>query len=254
MRAAWLIALNTFRQTVRQRLFYNIGIFGLGMIIMAMVIGQITFGYPDRVVRSIGLSGVALALNVIALLVSVTLIQQEIEKKTAFVVLARPLHRYQYVLGRYFGLLLALLAAQVGLSVLFVGTLLSVGGEVSSQDLWALLMNLPEAAILGAVGLVLSTFSTPTLSAGISIGVWIAAASLDDLVGLTRKLDAFTRTTADVVSWVLPNFARLNFREAAIYAIPVELTTYLASLAYGVVYVVALLGLASAIFSRREMV
>ena len=84
------VAQNTFRQTLRERLFLNIIIFGVFMILLAMVLANITFGYPDRVVRSIGLSGISIAANLVALLVGVSLIHQEIDRKTLFVVLTRP--------------------------------------------------------------------------------------------------------------------------------------------------------------------
>ena len=81
-----VIAGNTLRQTVRQRLFLNIGIFGIGMVLLAMLVGSITYGFPDRVVRSIGLSGVTIAVDLMALLLGVGLIHEEIDRKTLFVV------------------------------------------------------------------------------------------------------------------------------------------------------------------------
>ena len=123
MNALWMIASNTVRQTVRQRLFYNVALFGVGMVVLAMIVSNITFGFPDRVVRSIGLSGVTFAVDLMALLVGVTLVHQEIDKKTLFVLLTRPLTRWQYVAGRFLGLFLTIVAMTVGLGLAFAAVL-----------------------------------------------------------------------------------------------------------------------------------
>ena len=248
-----LVATNTLRQTIRQRLYFNIIVFGLGMVLLSMVVGQITFGYPDRVVRSLGFTGVTLALDLMALLVSVGLIYEEIDKKTLFVLLTRPMERWQYVVGRYLGLLLALSLAMVGFAVVFFGTLSMAGGTPSGADLMALGAVLPEAAIIGAFGLVLSAFSTPTLSAGIGLGFWMAAATTDDLMNLTAKSEAPVRLLAQGVYYALPSLARFDFRELAVYGGAVSGADVAATLAYGGLYAAGLVILASVIMSRREM-
>ena len=254
MNAIYLIAANTFRQTVRQRLFYNIAIFGVGMLLLSMVLGQITFGYPDRVVRSIGLSGVNIALDLIALFISVGLIHQEIDKKTLFVVLTRPVHRWQYVLGRYLGLVLALALTLTGLSLFFFATLMLSLGSPLFGDVVALAAALPEAAILAGIGTILSAFSTPTLSAGLGLGVWLASSATDDLLRLTEKSDQLTRAVAQGAYYLLPSLHRLNFRDFAVYQTPLGAAEVLSAMFYGVCYSAALVALASAILSRREMV
>lgn len=252
MTAIVAIAANTFRQVVRQRLFYNVVLFGLGMVLFAMVVGSLTFGFPDRVVRSIGLSGVVLALDLMAVLVGVTLVHQEIEGKTLFVVLTRPVERWQYVLGRYLGLVLALLTSWVGLIAVFFSTLLLSRGTPTSSDLLAVAGALPEAAVLAGVGLVLSTFSTPTVGAGMAVGLWVASATTDDLLQLTKD-DPVTRPIARVIFYLLPCLERFNFREAAVYQLPVGAAEYLSAFGYGVVYAAILVALGGLILSRREM-
>lgn len=254
MSAIGLVAKNTLRQTVRQRLFVNVIVFGVGLLLLAMVVSNLTFGRSDRVVRSIGLSGVTIAVDLMALFVAVSLIHQDIAEKTLFVMLARPMRRWQYVVGRFVGLFAVLAIALVGFSVVFAGTLIVAKGSLHSQDFVALGMVLPEAAVLSAVGLVLSSFSTPTLGGGIGLGVWLACASVDNIVALTHKADEFTKGVAHVVSIILPNFSRFSFREQAVYALDIDSSLVLGNLGYGVVYASALVVLASIILTRREMV
>lgn len=255
MNAVWVIASNAFRQTLRQRLFYNVAVFGVGMLLLSMLVGILTFGYPDRVVRSIGLSGVSISLNLIALLVGVSLIHQEIDKKTLFVVLTRPVRAWQYVLGRYLGLVLTLIVACLGLALVFFLTLTLVAGTVGVRDLIALAATIPEAAVIGAIGIMLSAFSTPTLSAGIGLGLWIACTALDDFVRLAEKAQAeLTLLIAKVASFVLPNLSRFNFREVAIYQSAIPTSEVVFAMVYGALYALALVAVASAILSRREMI
>ncbi len=249
-----VVAQNTFRQTVRQRLFFNVAIFGVGMVLLSMVMGQITFGYPDRVVRSIGLSGVTIATDLIALLTAVSLIHQEIDRKTLFVVLTRPIHRWQYVVGRYLGLLFALFLVLVGFAVIFAITLSASRGSITGTDVLALIGIFPEAAILAAFGMLLSAFSTPTLSAGIGLGFWVAASTSDDLVRLTKKADLVTKSIAKAAYYVLPSLERFNFRELAVYQKPIAMNDFAISMGYGALYCVGLVALASVVLSRREMV
>jgi ABC-type transport system involved in multi-copper enzyme maturation permease subunit len=251
--AIYAIAINTVRQTVRQRLFYNVVLFGLGLVLLAMVVSNITFGFPDRVVRSIGLSGVSIASCLMALLVGVSLVHQEIESKTLFVLLTRPLARWQYVSGRFLGLLIAIVAMTVALSVVFLVVLSMVGGSVSGNDLVALGMVVPEAAVLGAIGVAISCFSTPTLGTGIALGVWIIGASSDDLVRLTAGQDGVNHL-AKVVWYVFPAMARFDFREAVVYQLELTPSEPLWALAYGFTYTLAVVSLASLVIARREMV
>lgn len=125
-------------------------------------------------------------------------------------------------------------------------------GTPTLQDGIALVMMLPEAYILAAFGLMLSTFTIPTLGAGFGLGFWIAAAR-DDLVNLTVKADATTKMLAKAVNYILPALARFNFREAAVYLMPVSIPDVLAVAAYGGLYAAALVAVGAAILERREM-
>lgn len=254
MSAIWVIASNTFRQVVRQRLFYNLLVFGVGMVALSGLVGALTFGYASRVVRSIGLSGVSVVLDLVALLVGVALIHQEIDRKTLFVVLTRPLERWKYVVGRYLGLLAVLCTAFLGLSLIFVFALLLARGEPGLNDFMALSLSLPEAAILGAFALVRSAFSTPSLSAGIGIGFWIICATTDDLVRLSKNSGEVAVLFAKIAYYALPSFARFNLRELAVYAQPLAMGDVLSALAYGTAYAAFLAVVASVILSKRDMV
>ncbi|MEL6186147.1 MAG: ABC transporter permease subunit, partial [Myxococcota bacterium] len=174
-------------------------------------------------------------------------------RKTLFVVLTRPVSRAQYVLGRYLGLVAALAGVVLGFSLVFFLMLGYVLAAPTSLDVLALAMAFVEAAVLAAFAMVLSSFSTPSLAAGIGLGFWIAAASTDDLVNLTAKADGPTRFLAGTISYLLPAFARFNFRDAAVHGLAVDPGAVLQTFLYGGLYAAAFVALASLILGRREM-
>jgi hypothetical protein len=129
----------------------------------------------------------------------------------------------------------------------------AVGRSFESADFAALSMAFPEAAILAGVGLLLSSFSTPTLSAGIGLGIWLIGASTDDFLALTKNSDPMVKMIAEVGYYVFPSLARFNFREFAIYKVAVSGEDYAWAFAYGGVYCALLAAIASLILSRRQM-
>lgn len=253
MNAVLVIAANTAREVIRQRLFGNTLLFGVLMVLLSVVVSNITFGRVERVVRSIGLGGVALASGLLALLVGVTLIHREIERRTLFVVLTRPVSRAQYVLGRYLGFLVTLAAVTLSFALVFFLCLGSVGAAPTVQDAHALTLSFVQASVLAAFAVVLSSFSTPTVAAGTGLGFWIACASTDDLVNLTAQAEEPVRSFAVGLAYILPSFARFNLADAAVHDDPVSWLHLAWTTGYGALYVVLFVALAGVVLARREM-
>ncbi len=249
----WLLGTNTLRETVRQRLFLNILVFGVLLIGLAQVVGNLTFGRADRVVRAIGLSGMSLSLDLLVILVGVALIYREVERRTALVVLTHPVGRGELVVGRYFGLGLATVFAGLGFAVIFAFTLASVRGSISVPDMLAMGGAVLEALVVGSFAVLVSCLTTPTLGAGVAVGFLIAAASIDDVVRLTESEGGFAHVVAQGLSYVLPNLNRVNFREAAVYQEIVAPLTVLQAGAYSLAFIVVFLGLATLALRNREL-
>jgi ABC-type transport system involved in multi-copper enzyme maturation permease subunit len=248
------IAANTFRETLRKRTFLNVLVFGAGMMLFGMIASSLSIGKPDSVVRSIGLSAVTVSVDLLALLMSVSLVYEEIQQRTLFVLLTRPVRRWQYVVGRFMGLMLTVAISLTAFGVVFFLILVSVRGHGRYQDIVALGAVVPEAALLAAFGVILSCFSTPTLSAGIGLAFWATCSTSDDLLRLTVKAEPSFRWIAKGIYYVLPSFARLNFREAAVYGVALNGTDVALSIAYATLYGTGLLLVAVTILNRREMI
>lgn len=254
MRAVYLLATNTLREVVRQKLFLNVIVFGVLMILFAQVVANLTFGRADRVVRSIGLSGMAIALDLLAVLLGVAIIHREIERKTALVVLTRPVSRGAFVLGRYLGVASAGGIAAVGFAVVYALTLATVRGSATALDGLAMSGALVESWVVAAFAVLLSCITTPSLGAGVALGFIIACSSIDDVVNLTAKDGGFMHELATVLSYLLPSFARMNFRGAAIYEEAVSAFTVGQSFLYAAGFSVVFLALAALALGRKELV
>lgn len=254
MNKLWLLATNTIREVVRQKLFLNVIVFGVLMIIFAQVVANLTFGRADRVVRSIGLSGMALALDLLAVLLGVAIVHREIERKTALVVLTRPVSRGTFIAGRFAGVATANTLAAVGFAAVFVSTLLSVRGTPTGLDFLAMGGALLESWIVAAFAVLLSCITTPSLGAGVALGFIIAAASIDDVVNLTAKDGGFMHDFAVALSYVLPSFSRLNFRDAAVYGDVVPAVTVAQAVGYSAAFAAIFLVLATLALRNKELV
>lgn len=254
MTKLWLLASNTVREVIRQKLFLNVLVFGVLMILFAQVVANLTFGRADRVVRSIGLSGMAMALDLLAVLLGAAIIHREVERKTALVVLTRPVSRATFVVGRFFGVASATTIAAVGFGAIFVLTLLSVRGTPTSLDAVAMGGALLESWVVAGFAVLLSCLTTPSLGAGIALGFIIAASSIDGVVNLTAKSGGFMHDLAVGLSYVLPSFARLNFREAAIYGDLVPAGTVLQAAGYAACFAGAFLALGTLALRNKELI
>ncbi len=248
-----VIARNTFRETLRDRILYNLLFFALLMIGSAVLLGSLTIGEQARIIRDIGLAGINGFGVLIAIFVGIGLVSKEIDKRTIYSILAKPIPRYHFILGKYGGLALTL----------FVNTAIMAGGFFVT--LWvgrvgldpalvtAIGLIFVELLVITAVAVMFSTFTTPTLSAGFTLATYVIGHLTDDLRTLGAKLhNEVTKGLLDGLYYVLPNLDYFNVKGQVAHGIAVEPSYVFSAVAYGALYSAAVLALACAIFQRRE--
>jgi ABC-type transport system involved in multi-copper enzyme maturation permease subunit len=118
LRRVLAIARNTYRETVRDKILYNLILFALIMILSSIMLGQLTLGNEDKIILDLGLSAISVFGMLIAIFIGIGLVYKELEKRTVYALLAKPIHRYELILGKYLGPLLTLL---VNVAVMTVG-------------------------------------------------------------------------------------------------------------------------------------
>jgi ABC-type transport system involved in multi-copper enzyme maturation permease subunit len=250
------IALNTFREAVRDRVLYNLVLFVLLLIGGAIFLGELSGGQEKKIITDLGLSAMLLFGVFIGIFVGVSLVYKEIERRTVYALFAKPVGRGEFLVGKYLGLCLTLLlntiimGAGVSLALIYV----SRGWDPLALQIWpAVLLIYVELMIVTSIALVFSSFSSPALSALLTFFIFIAGHFSADL----KTLSAFSRAAAvrwlfSALYYALPNLANYSFITQAAHGRVPELQQTLVVLLYGCVYISLMLAIATIIFARRN--
>jgi Cu-processing system permease protein len=252
-----VVAINTFREAVRDRVLYNLVFFGLLMIVAAILMGQISIGIHRLVIVNLGLSAISIIGLVMAIFIGVGLVYKEMEKRTLYTLLARPVKRWEFLGGKYAGLLLTLLVNTSFMTVGLAIALYYVGRPFVPSDVTALVavyFILLQLALVTALALFFSCFSSPMLSTLFTLAIYIAgvfAADIRDFGQLTHSplIEGFTR----VLYYLIPNFYNFNLIEAAGHGDFVPFSLIWQNTLYTILYAAVVLIAASAVFSRRNL-
>jgi ABC-type transport system involved in multi-copper enzyme maturation permease subunit len=248
-----VIALNTFKETLRDRIFYNLLVFGFLLILSALVLTSLSIGEHEKILKDIGMAGMELFGVLIAIFVGITLISREIERRTIYTLIAKPVRRYEFIVGRYAGLSLTLLVNTLVMLaafslVLVVGHVVPDGGLMTAIGLIVL-----GQLVVMAVAVMFSTFTTPTLSATFTLAFYVIGRLAGDLRALAEKVPAGVgRLVLQGIYAVLPNLAYFNVKGQAVYGLPIETGYVWQAIGYGLGYTVMFVGLACVIFQRRD--
>src|SRR6266568_7052648 len=162
------IAYNTFREAVRDRVLYNLILFALLIVGSSLLVGQISVAINRIVLINLGLTSISLFGVVIAIFIGIGLVSKEIEKRTLYTVLSRPVRRWEFIIGKFFGLAGTLVVNTFFMAIGVFGALLYVAHKFSKPDaliLVALYFIVLEFLIICSLALLFSSFSSPSLSA-----------------------------------------------------------------------------------------
>jgi len=266
LRAVGWIAVNVFRESVRDKVLYNLVFFALLMIGASYLIGQLTAGQDVKIIKDLGLAATSVFGLFIAVFIGIGLVSKEVEKRSIYSLLSKPIARYQLVLGKYLGLVLtlavnlAIMTAAVYVVLAYMawrsGPAAAQAWEAPAVDpalLKAFLLTFAELSIVTAIALLLSTFSTPLLSAALTFGLFVVGRFSSDLRNFNSVVQSrATAWVTETLYWMLPNLAPFDVRSQVVHAQPVPAGYIAITLAYAIVYVAALLVPAMLIFSRRD--
>jgi ABC-type transport system involved in multi-copper enzyme maturation permease subunit len=250
------IARNAFREAVRDRVLYNLVIFALLLIAGAIFLGELSAGQEAKIIVDLGLSAMLLFGVFIAIFVGVGLVYKEIERRTLYAILSKPIGRGQFLLGKYLGLCLTLL---VNVLIMGVGVSLALvyvrrGWDPLVFKIWpAILLIYVELMIVTGVALLFSTFSSPALSALLTFFVFIIGHFSADLKTLGNSAGSSpARWLFRSLYYVLPNLSNYSMITTAAHGYVPEPRAMTVSIAYAIVYIVVLLAAAMLVFNRRN--
>ncbi|MGA8870909.1 MAG: ABC transporter permease [Candidatus Acidiferrales bacterium] len=252
-----VVAINTFREAVRDRVLYNLVLFALMMIGAAILVGQISIGIERLVIVNLGLSAISVFGLVMAVFIGVGLVYKEMEKRTLYTLLAKPIRRSEFLVGKYCGLLLTLVVNTSLMALGLAVALYYVGHPFVHADAWipvAIYFILLELALVTALALFFSCFSSPMLSALFTIGIYITGVFGTDIrdfgeFAKSPALKALTRA----IYYLVPNFHNFNVIALVAHGESIPASLIWQNTLYAILYVTLVLVAASAVFSRRNL-
>ncbi len=247
------IARIAFTETIRDRILYSLLVFAFAMIGSAAVLVRLAVGGEAKIVKDLGLTAIALVGLLIAVFLGVGVVSREIERRTIYPILSRPVRRGEFVLGKFLGLALTLLVnvAAMGAALLALARLLE--GGWSATLLPAMLLLVVELLLVTASAILFSTFTTPTLSAVFTLSVFIIGHLLDDVVRFGAALGEPMQTVTRLVGLALPNLGRFRVGHAVAAGLPLAPDYVGLATLYGLAYLLLLLLGATLIFERRDL-
>ncbi len=247
------IALNTFREAVRDRILYTILVFALLLIGASVILATLSIGQEGKIVKDLGLASSSLFGTFIAIFLGIGLVSKEIERRTLYAIVAKPIYRFQFLLGKYIGLTLTLLVTVGVMALLVAGLARVVDGHWTPGLLLAAGLDFLALMIVTAVAILFSTFSTPILSAMFSLAVFVIGRLSGDLRLFAEQFAGpGLRQILEGMYLILPDLSRFQIGSQVVHDLPISPTDLLAAATYGLAYILVLLLVAVGIFERRD--
>lgn len=259
-----IIASNTFRESVRDKILYNIVFLAVALCIFSIVLGEWSVFDKAHVIKAITLSLMSLSGLLISVFVGISLVQKEIQRRTVLTLLSKPLYRAEFVIGKYLGLLAVMGTHLIMLTGVFYAVLWFTASQPELILLKAVYLIFCEMSIVIAVAMLFSSFSTPVLSTLFTLGVYAAGHLTDQLLqqvqfvknvvgdDLVQKNTALMEFGAVWANRLLPSLYRYNISQQVIHHLAIPQGYFLLSTLYAIGYVGILLSIASWWFGRRD--
>jgi len=251
------VAWNTFREAVRDRVLYNLVFFALLLIATAILVGQISIGIETIVLISLGLSAISVIGLLIAIFTGVGLVSKEMEKRTLYALLSKPLRRWEFLAGKFGGLVLTLTVNTAAMAVGLLFALLYVKHSLDGGDATtfiAVYFILLKLAIVVALALLFSCFTSQLLAILFTAGLYVAGLFVSEMRNLDgSRVGPAMKVFFSWISYLLPNFQNFDVMAAAAHGKHLPGILILQNTLYAILYCTIVLSSASVVFSRRNL-
>jgi len=266
VRAVSWVAVSVFRESVRDRVPYNLVLFAVLLIASSFLLGQLTAGQDVKIIKDLGLAATGVFGLFIAIFIGIGLVSKEVERRSIYSLLSKPVSRAQFIAGKYAGLVLTL-AVNVAVMAVALYAVLGYMTWMESAEfksawdapgvdprlLLAVFLTFVQLMLITAIALFFSTFSSPMLSAALTFAVYLVGHFNTEL----RDFDQVVRSRP--AAWlarglyhVLPDLSAFDVKTQVVHGLPVGAGYVLSTTAYGLAYIAALLLASTFIFSRRD--
>ncbi len=249
------IAVNTFKENIRDRILYNLLIFALIMIGLSAAFGSLTIGEQVKLTIDIGLFCISIFGVMIAIFLGIQLVFKEIDRKTIYTMISKPLPRYQFLLGKFLGLMLTILVNVVIMSLAFALMLFYMNSSMNWSIIQAIILILVELSLITSVALLFSSFSTPTLSAIFTLSFFVIGRMVEDIKHFGSVSESeMVQTTSKVIYHIIPNLQDFIPLGGASSGQVISGPMFVQLIAIGLMWTALYLILAITIFHKRDFV
>jgi len=248
------IALNTFKEAIRNRLYFLFIFFALFFLFSSRILSLLTVGDDIKVMKDIGLATLSLFQSLIALFIGADLIFKEMEKKTIYNILSKPVGRCEFLLGKYLGVAITLFVNILFMGFVFITYLLLNKGKFEIAFLIALFLIYIESLIISSFSILFSTFSTPILSFVFTFFIYIIGHVSFGLWTLIERVKRpFEKYLTLAIYYILPNLENFNLRNEIVNVGSIPEVFVIRAIFYGILYGSAIFFLSLFIFQKRDL-
>lgn len=248
------IGRNTFREAIRDKILYAILFFAMLMMMAALVLGEMSLGHPVKVTTDMGLTAISLFGVLIAIFTGVSLVHKEIDKRTIYTIISKPINRYQFILGKYLGMVLTALVQIVTLTAVFTLLILYQQQYIDFNIYLAVFLYWMEIMLVISVALFCSSFTTPFFSGLFTFFIFLFGRLMPDIYLVISKTEDQVVRGLLKATTILPNLSLLNVGNRVVHGELISTTDVLVNSAFALSYIAGFLFLAIVFFSRRDFI
>ena len=248
------ISYYTFKELLKSKILLNVFFVGLALVVVTFVATEFTYGVPERVALDFGLGMLSISTLAISLLLGVNLLSKEIESRTVYMVISRPVPRYAFILGKLLGLLQIQFLNVILLGSMTLASVYFLGGELSSLIYWSILFIFLEAALLLFVTVFISLITNNILSAILALVILVLGHAVKETQNVSMVVShPWIKSVLEAYHFALPGFYKLNIKEFVLYNSTLPNEYLFSSLVYGLTYSVFLLLMIVFVFNRKSI-
>lgn len=247
------IAKNTFRQTIRDKILYGIIIFALLFICSIAIISSLALEENIFIIRSLGLAGIYFFGLIVTIFLGSSLIYDEVNQRTTYMLLAKPVTRGNIIIGKFLGLLASTGLTTILMTVIYMAVVFFNGGGTDLPALAVVGLQLIEMAILITILILFSTITTPLASTIYTILLVYIGHSLGLIYAYATKANYFTKITLLAVYYIAPNLEKFNSRNLITHNLPISIRELVLSSIYALSYIILIIHITKIAFNKQDL-
>ncbi len=253
MNKIWAIAKNTFTEGLRSKTLYVLLAYLALILFSVTALVPLTLGEHNRILKDFGLAGIEFLSIMLAIVVGTTMVYKEMEKRTIYVILAKPVERFRFLLGKYLGMELLSGLMIILMAVIFSAGVLFLSAKFSAALLLPVAMIFLKVSVINAVALLFSSLTSPVLGAVFTFCIYLAGTLSRDILTMSQKLPpGIMKMTLKVFYYILPNLGNMDLKNQAVYDQAILMPQVWWAVFYALAYILTLIMITALAFEKKD--